>query len=160
LSEEFFYKKIKESEVEPEKVREAERVLCYCSKVLDLPEIKIQWIKKVNEEDGKIDDLFKRKLELLNRLRGDNFSKEETIYHKSNKEFWGQFDWCPGKDDFILVLADPGIDHIKIVVAHECKHVHDFGPRGRYRVPITQEEKDFAEKSAEEFAQKVVREIR
>jgi hypothetical protein len=95
----------------------------------------------------------------LNRIRGDYLSKEEAIYHKSKKEFWGEFDWVPGKDNFILVLADPSIDEIKIVVAHECKHVHDFGPQNRYRPPLTQKEKDFAEKSAEEFAQKVVREI-
>ena len=153
---EFYYREIDQSEVDPQKVKEAERVLCFCEEILsNLPKIKIAWCKEVDRNSYVFDDRLIQIQESLNRLSGNSSTKVNRKYHKENGSFMGQCYGLTGskeKGRMIWLRADIPLDQIGLTVAHECYHLHEFGPYGKYRPPITEDENKAAEKRAEDFA--------
>ena len=147
---EFYYREIVfDHQVGPEKVREANKVLKYCREVLNIPDLTIRWCVKVDKADyekfgsGPLADTIRKK---------HGFEKDEGAFSGQSK-FLGEL------DDRIWIRADIPFDQIGLTVAHECKHVHDFGKYGKYSPPRTQKEKEAADKPAEDFARSVMRKI-
>lgn len=121
---EFYYKEILESDVDPQKVREAREVLKFCSKFLNLPYIKIQWCKKVDKKDfgEPFDSVFGELRKELGALAG---------YRKFKKEFYGMTKCITDKDK-ILIRTDLSLEVIKETIAHECGHRYDFENYGLF----------------------------
>lgn len=159
---EFYYKEIEESEVEPQKVREAGRVLHHCKMILgNLPDIKIQWCKETDEDSYGIDNGLVQLQSILNRLARNN-AKVDRRYHKEDGSFMGLCCGLTGskeKAKTIWLRADISIDQINLTVAHECFHLHEFGPHGKYRPPLNKKEVEVADKRAENFAQEILKKL-
>ena len=136
----FYYQEISEDQVNPEKVREAKRVLDYCRRLLSLPEIKIIWCTKISREDFEAPGLFGSVLRTLKRI------------HKDKSSFSGQTRFLGENENTIWLRSDIPLEEVAPTVAHECMHIHDFGLLGFYRPPATQKEREAAERRAEEFA--------
>jgi hypothetical protein len=66
----------------------------------------------------------------------------------------GEKHWLRGK---ILIRADVPMREIALTIAHELKHLADFGLlSGKYRPPYLEEEKKIAERRAEDFARTII----
>ena len=159
---EFYYKEISESEVDRSKLGEAMRVLSYCKKALEnLPDIKIQWCKRVDEARYELDGSLVKLQVSLDRLAGRK-SNLRGKYHAEDRPFFGQCYGLTGsreKARLVLLRADIPLDQIGLTVAHECFHLHEFGPLGKYRPPITAVENRGAEKRAENFAVETIKKL-
>jgi len=139
---EFYYKWIFDQQVDPKKVKEAERVLKYCQKTLNMPRLIIRWCKKIDKETyDKCDKGLYR--EVIKTLKGLDKHKEE---------FLGMVKVVSQKN-IIWIRADIPLNQIGHVVVHECKHIADF--INGYWI---KNEKD--EKKTDEFARKAMGEIR
>lgn len=160
---EFYYKKISEDEVDPQKVDETRRVLRHCERILsNLPNIKIQWCKETDEASYGFDNGLVRLQSILTRLAG-NSSKVDRRYYKEDGLFIGQcyrLTASKEKARTVWLRADIPIDQIGLTVAHECFHLHEFGPHGKYRPPLTKKEMEVAEKKADSFAREVMQRLK
>lgn len=152
---EFYYREVDQSEVDPQKVKEARHVLHHCEGALrNLPDVKIQWCKETDEANYKMDNSFIKLQSILSRLSGKQ-SSTKSQYHSEDGSFFGQCYGLTGskeKGRLIWLRSDIPLDQIGLTVAHECFHLHEFGPLGKYRPPMTGGENEAAEKRAEDFA--------
>jgi len=136
----FFYQEIDETEVSPEKIKEAKKVLDYCRRLLSLPEIKIIWCIKINRDSYEAPGIFGPVVRTLKRV------------HKDDGPFSGQTRFMGENENTIWLRSDISLDEVGPTVAHECLHIHEFGPLGLYRPPVTKQEREAAETRAESFA--------
>lgn len=147
--DEFYYKWIFDHQVDPEKAREAKRVLKHCQEVLNIPDLIIRWCVKIDKAD--YEGLGSGPL--ADAIRGKHGLEKDEGAFSGQSRFLGKL------DDRIWIRADIPFDQIGLTVAHECKHIHDFGKYGKYRPPRTQKEKEAADKPAEDFARSVMKKI-
>ena len=152
----FYYKKIPEFDVEPRIRERARAMLDFCQKKLGLSGIRIEWVRKAEEAEFKIDALLVESEQKLRHLIKDH-SEIETSYNKWKEEFWGLTQIFGAIErNKINVRADIQEWEILQTVAHECKHVRD----GQlYRPSFTEQEKMTWEQRAEAFASDAIREF-
>jgi hypothetical protein len=151
----FFYKRIDEADVDPEVLRRARSMLDYSKRMLGPVSIEIVWVIKVDRPAFEFADALAGAESLLRRSVHD-YSAVETTFEKHREEFLGQT-WGGGsKANKIFVRADIALREILVTIAHEAKHVHDYGI---FRPPWSLEEKVAWEIRAEEFAREMMRKI-
>jgi hypothetical protein len=152
MSDEFFYKEISPEAVDSRVRAVAEKVLSYCKGALGLQDkIKIQWVEETDRASANLDNSFVKLEKALRRMIGD-CSEVKILYRKDNSPFYGQMGGTGWLRDKIMVRADVQLREILLTVAHELKHISDFGPNGKYRPPLSPEECKLAEQRAEHFA--------
>jgi len=135
---EFYYKEIDENEVDPLKIKEANRVLNFCKNLLALPDLRIQWYVKVEKES------FEKSHSIL---FGEIIRNLERV-NKYKEEFCGMVK-VVGHKNKIFIRADILLDGIKRTIAHECSHHSNFRHYGLFN----------DERRAEGFAREVMSEI-
>jgi hypothetical protein len=156
MSGEFFYKEISSEEVDSYVRAVAEKVLSYCKGTLGLQdEVKIQWIEEADRASATLDESFVKLEKAMKRMTGD-CSKVKILYRKDNSPFYGQMGGKTWLRDKIMVRADVPLREILLTIAHELKHLSDFGPNGKYRVPLSPEECKLADQCAEVFAGMII----
>lgn len=163
----FYYREVSSQDIQADKVQEAQRVLAFCKKKLRIPELEIIWCRKIEKSTYELDELFIKLEENLSQIAAHTFkvkdrTKIRIIYQKSDDHFSGlsKFKWVGKDENKLWISENVSFDQVGLTVAHECQHIHDFNPRGPYRIPRTKREWDMAEERAEGFARKVMREIR
>jgi len=157
MSEEFFYKEIGSEEVDSDIRAAAEKVLDYCRASLELrDDVKIQWIREAGRASAELDESFVKVEEALKAMLGD-YSEVKVLYRKDDRPFAGQYgdkSWLKGK---IMIRADLQPREIFLTIAHELKHLADFGLlSGKYRPPYLEQERKIAEQRAENFARTII----
>ena len=121
----FYFKKITELDVEPRIRERARAMLDFCQKKLGLSGIRIEWVRKTEEAEFKINALLVESEQKLRRLINDH-SEVRTSYDKWKEEFWGQARAFGSIErDKIRVRADIPEWGILQTIAHECQHVRD-----------------------------------
>jgi len=157
MSEEFFYKEIGSEEVDSDIRAAAEKVLDYCKAALGLLDpVKIVWIREADQASAELDESFVKLEQALKAALGDR-SEVRVLYRREDTPFYGQMGekhWLRGK---ILIRGDVPMREIALTIAHELKHLADFGLlSGKYRPPYLEQEKKIAERRAEDFARTII----
>jgi hypothetical protein len=133
------------------------RVLGYCSGVLGLTDVRIQWVLPISEIDVILDDIQYISGELRFGVAGGEHPKRG--YHVSKLgEFWGAVFPLKGEKT-IYIRADLSLRRVCGAIAHECKHLAEFGPGRPGRIPISPEDDAASEARAEEFASETLRSL-
>lgn len=166
----FYFKKIKENELEPEKLCLAKKMLAFCKEKLRLPdEVYIQWTRAVDKASFEFDKLIGKYLENLNKI-GTKSSICSSEYFYFSEEFWGKsYSKLSDRKNEIVIRADipllmsngNGILH---VIAHECRHVrdnldHSYEEHMSDHWRLVGWENSRWEKRAEDFADKTIKEF-
>lgn len=130
---ESYYRVIPESEVELEKLAKGKRALELFRKLcmehvgIDLlkkAEVEFVWIRKTDEKDYKMDQIFFEILQTLNSMRGFPEDVEIRVI-KDSTDFYGIFEVRrrpTGKKIIIRVRADIPLSEIAGVIFHELHH--------------------------------------
>lgn len=131
-----WFREIPASQVDPKVYLAAYTMLEYVKKDLNLPQIEIRWVIEDDPLFGKID-------KLLSDIAGVVPTSFETEPISGFTKSFHQ--------NVIWIYANLTPREAALTVAHEARHLWQLQ---RYRPPLTQKEREAAEKDAMEYERK------
>jgi hypothetical protein len=150
LTEPFRYRPVPDDDVEPGVLEKAKCVLNYCDRVLGLSGVRIQWVRPMTKTEVEVADIVFRIFDIFGKLGGGERPAPEYKTMKQG-EFYGAVFPLEGERT-VYIRADIGLSRICGAIAHECKHLSEFGPGAPGLVPIRPEDDAASEARAEKFA--------
>lgn len=150
LTEPFRYRPVPDDDVEPDVLEKAKCVLNYCDRALGLSGVRIQWVRPMTKAEVEVADIVFRIFEIFGKLGGGG---RPAPGYKTMKqgEFYGAVFPMEGRK-IVYIRADIGLRRICGAIAHECKHLSEFGPGAPGAIPIRPEDDAASEARAEQFA--------
>ncbi len=150
MTEPFRYRPVPEDDVEPGALGKAKYVLNYCDRVLGLSGVRIQWVRPMTKTEVETADILFRIFDIFGKLGGGGRPAPGYQTMKQG-EFYGAVFPLQGERT-VYIRADIGLRRICGAIAHECKHLSEFGPGAPRPIPIRPEEDAESEARAERFA--------
>jgi hypothetical protein len=156
LNKPFYFRSISALEVGSSAYLAGLQALGYASRVLRLTGVAIQWVLPMTEFDARYEDFLNRCDTLLAQAANGrlSFPKPGYCIVKAG-EFYGAFFPLRGEKT-VYIRADLGPRKVCSAVAHECKHLSEFGPGGPLPIPVRPEDDAASEARAERFAAEVL----
>lgn len=152
--EAFHFQLVPADDIDPDIHGKASRVLGFCSRILGLSGVQIQWVKPMTRTNMNIADSISKIQRICAEILGEcwpGFSYETL----KQGEFYGAVFPLRTKK-LIYIRADIGLRLICRAIAHECKHMSEFGPGAPGPIPVTPEDDAASEARAKRFAEEAM----